>query len=112
MPGFFDLSDPDNAALLGMASGLLQAGAPSRLPVPPGVALGRGLQAGIQAGLTASANSRRTDSLAALRRRLAAAGSTPLGLAPLGTSPLGIGPLGASSLGLGPGIWGGPPVLR
>ena len=50
MPGFFDLSDPNNRALLGLASGLLQAGAPSRLLVPFGVALGNGLQ-GALAGM-------------------------------------------------------------
>ena len=97
MAGFFDLSDPDNAALLGMASGLLQAGAPSRLPVPLGVALGRSLQAGVQAGQRAEAGSRLRDPLAALRRRLAAAGPVPLGVAPLGAWP---------------GVWGGPPVSR
>lgn len=53
MAGFFDLSDPDNAALLGLASGLLQAGAPSRLPVPLGAALGSGLASGLKAGLAA-----------------------------------------------------------
>ena len=107
MAGFFDLSDPDNAALLGMASGLLQAGAPSRLPVPPGAALGRGLQAGIQAGLRAQAASRRDDPLAALRRHLAAAS-----LARLGTTPPTMAPFGAPPLGPGPALWGGPPVLR
>ncbi len=49
MAGFFDLSDPENAALLRMASGLLQAGAPSPVPIPFGVALGRGLQAAMAA---------------------------------------------------------------
>lgn len=53
MAGFFDLSDPDNAAMLGLASGLLQAGMPSRLPVPMGAALGSGLAAGLNAGLAA-----------------------------------------------------------
>ncbi len=53
MAGFFDLSDPDNAAMLGMAVALLQAGAPSRLPVPLGAALGSGLAGGLNAGLAA-----------------------------------------------------------
>jgi len=53
MAGFFDLSDPDNAAMLGMAAGLLQAGMPSRLPVPMGAALGQGLAGGLNAGLAA-----------------------------------------------------------
>jgi hypothetical protein len=53
MAGFFDLSDPDNAAMLGMAAGLLQAGMPSRLPVSMGAALGQGLAAGLNAGLAA-----------------------------------------------------------
>lgn len=97
MAGFFDLSDPDNAALLGMASGLLQAGAPSRLPVPLGVALGLSLQAGVQAGQRAEAGNRLRDPLAALRRRLAAAGPAPLSMAPLGAWP---------------GVWGGPPFSR
>ncbi len=98
MAGFFDLSDPDNAALLGMASGLLQAGAPSRLPMPLGVALGRSLQAGIQAGQRAEAGNRlRADPLAVLRRRLAAAGPAPYGMGPIGAWP---------------GVWGAPPVLR
>jgi len=53
MAGFFDLSDPDNAAMLGLAAGLLQAGAPSRLPVPLGAALGSGIASGLKAGLEA-----------------------------------------------------------
>lgn len=51
MAGFFDLTDPENAALLGLASGFLQAGAPSRLPVPLGVAFARGLQDAVNAQL-------------------------------------------------------------
>jgi len=53
MAGFFDLSDPDNAAMLGLAAGLLQAGAPQRLPMPTGVALGSGLASALNAGLAA-----------------------------------------------------------
>ncbi len=53
MPGFFDLSDPDNAAMLGLAAGLLQAGAPQRLPMPTGAALGSGLAGALNAGLAA-----------------------------------------------------------
>lgn len=53
MAGFFDLSDPDNAAMLGLASGLLQAGMPQRLPVPTGAAFGSGLAAALNAGLAA-----------------------------------------------------------
>jgi hypothetical protein len=64
MAGFFDLTDPDNAALLGLASGLLQAGAPSRLPVPLGAALGRGLQDAINVEL-----GRRLAQATALSRR-------------------------------------------
>lgn len=42
--GLLDLyTDPNKAAILGMASGLLQAGAPSRLPVGFGQAIGAGL---------------------------------------------------------------------
>jgi hypothetical protein len=53
MPGFFDLTDPDNAAMLGLAAGLLQAGAPQRLPMPTGAAFGNGLAAALNAGLAA-----------------------------------------------------------
>lgn len=69
MAGFFDLSDPENAALLGLASGLFQAGMPSRLPVPLGAALGHGLAAGLNAGLAAQ----RSRQSAALRQIAAAA---------------------------------------
>ena len=72
MAGFFDLSDPDNAAMLGLASGLLQAGMPQRLPVPMGAALGQGLTGGLSAGLAA--------------QRLLAAHS-PQKLAPQKTAP-------------------------
>jgi hypothetical protein len=44
MAGFFDITDPNNRALLGLISGFLRAGAPSRLPVPFGLALGEGAQ--------------------------------------------------------------------
>jgi hypothetical protein len=73
MAGFFDLSDPDNAALIGLASGLLQAGMPSRLPVPLGAALGQGLATGLDAGLAAQRQRQ-----AALRRQIAAAASPPV----------------------------------
>lgn len=73
MAGFFDLSDPQNAALLGLASGLLQAGMPSRLPMPLGAALGRGLAAGLDAGLTAQ----RLRQSAALRQQITAAARPP-----------------------------------
>lgn len=69
MAGFFDLSDPQNAALLGLASGLLQAGMPSRLPMPLGAVLGHGLAAGLNAGLAAQ----RSRQSAALRQIAAAA---------------------------------------
>ena len=65
MAGFFDLTDPENAALLGIASGLLQAGAPSRLPVPFGLALARGVEGGLNAGL----GRRRLDTIVATDRR-------------------------------------------
>lgn len=104
MAGFFDLTDPDNAALLGMASGLLQAGAPSRLPMPLGAALGRGLQA----GLAAEAGRRLRDpaTIAAIRRRLALAGALPFGAAR--TPPAG--PMMGSPMV--PPVWGGPPVSQ
>jgi hypothetical protein len=92
MAGFFDLTDPDNAALLGLASGLLQAGAPSRLPVPLGAALGRGLATGLDAGMAAQ----HLRQSAALRQRLAAAGVLPLAGA------------GDDNAALWPIAWGGP----
>lgn len=50
MPGLLSLfSDPEQMGLLGLSSGLLQAGGPSRLPVSLGSALGLGLQQGAQA---------------------------------------------------------------
>lgn len=73
MAGFFDLSDPENAALLGLASGLLQAGMPSRLPVPLGAVLGRSLATGLDAGLAAQ----RARQSAALHQ-LAAAATPPV----------------------------------
>lgn len=79
MAGFFDLTDPDNAALLGIASGLLQAGAPSRLPMPLGVALGRSLQEGLNAEF-----GRRVAQAAALRR-LGLAGAPPVAPVPVRT---------------------------
>lgn len=45
--GFF--SDPEQMGLLGLSSGLLQAGGPQRLPIGLGGALAQGLQTGAQA---------------------------------------------------------------
>jgi len=91
MPGFFDLSDPDNAAMLGLAAGLLQAGAPQRLPVPTGAALGSGLAAALNAGLAAQrfqARPRRTPAAQqdALLQQLAG-GAPAVSYGPLLPSP-------------------------
>ncbi len=49
MPGLLSFfNDPEQMGLLGLSSGLLQAGGPSRLPVGFGSALGQGLQQGAQ----------------------------------------------------------------
>ncbi len=54
MPGYFDFTDPNNAALWGAVSGLLRAGAPSRVPVPLGAALGNAGLAALRAARQAA----------------------------------------------------------
>lgn len=57
MPGLLSFfNDPEQMGLLGVSSGLLQAGGPSRLPVGFGAALGQGLQQGAQAAQATQAN--------------------------------------------------------
>lgn len=90
MAGFFDLGDPQNAALLAIASRLFQAGAPARLPMPFGLALARALQTGREAPWT------RPSRLAAAARRPATAAGAPFGGPPaaLGApEPHGLEPL-------------------
>ena len=90
MAGFFDLGDPENATLLGIASRLFQAGAPSRLPVPIGLALAHALQSGREASWS------RRSRLAAAARHAAFAAGAPFGGPPavLGApAPRGLGPL-------------------
>lgn len=82
MPGFFDLTDPDHLTLLGLASGLMQAGAPSRLPVPFGLALGRGLDIGLAAA------DPRLRGAAALRQQFAPGGHPLLPAGPWGKGPV------------------------